>query len=87
MGHGLLKHNKEALRGEPESPRNSLRGLMKEVSLKELRTFRLEDWSNTGCFKLTSNSQPLAIIIVGAVDEMRRRIEALASQIDAGRGK
>jgi len=40
-----------------------------------------------GCFEITSDGKVVAIVMVGAVQVMKDRLIAIASQIDLARGK
>jgi hypothetical protein len=60
---------------------------MKDISISRLKKMLAEEIRESGCFELTADSQHVAYVIVGTEGEMKTRIEAIASQIDAGRGK
>jgi len=60
---------------------------MKEVSLTELKKLSAEGLKDSPCFQVTVNCEPVAIVIVGAMEGMKDRIRVLASQLDAARGK
>lgn len=61
---------------------------MKSVKLSELKQkMTTQDVKDSPCFELTSDGEPIAIVIVSAEGAMAERIKGLASLVDAGRGK
>ena len=59
---------------------------MKQISLTKFKQMPVRDIEEGGCFQLVADGVPVAQVIVGAKEEMRNRIEGIASQIDSGRG-
>jgi len=60
---------------------------MKEVSISKLKQMTGDDIKEGGCFRIMKDEEEIAIVIVGAIQEMRYKILASASQIDLMRGK
>lgn len=60
---------------------------MKQVPMTKFKQMSAEEIEDGGCFELTKDGEPVAQVIVGTEGEMRTRIEGIASQIDASRGK
>jgi len=60
---------------------------MKQIPISKVKQMTAQEIKDGGCFEITSDEQPVAIVIVGAVQEMKQRITVLASQIDLARGK
>jgi len=60
---------------------------MKEVSISELRKMSADQIKESGCFRIMADGEPVAIVIVGAIQVMQDKIMALGSQIDSMRGK
>jgi len=46
-----------------------------------------DDIKDSGCFTIVKDDEEVAIVIVGAIQEMRNKINVAASQIDAMRRK
>jgi len=60
---------------------------MKEVTISQLKQMSAKEIREEPSLKLVADGELVAHIIVGAQGEMKTRIEAIASMIDAGRGK
>ena len=60
---------------------------MKQVSISKVKQLTAQEIKDGGCFEIISDGEPVAIVIVGAIEEMKQRITASASQIDLARGK
>ena len=60
---------------------------MKQVSISKLKQLTAEQIKDGGCFEIGADGEPVAIVIVGAIEEMKQRIATSASQIDLARGK
>ena len=60
---------------------------MKEISISKLRRMSVEEVKDGGCFRIIADGEQVAIVIVGAEAGMNVKLDALASQIDAARGK
>lgn len=60
---------------------------MKQISISKLKQMTGDDIKNGGCFRIVKDDEEIAIVIVGAIQEMKTKIEVCASQIDAMRGK
>lgn len=60
---------------------------MKQISISKLKQMSGDDIKDSGCFTIVKDDEQIAIVIVGAVQEMKSRLHTLASQIDLARGK
>lgn len=60
---------------------------MKKVSITKFKQMPVQEIKDSGCLELVADGEPVALVVVGAVGEMKNRIEGAASQIDASRGK
>jgi len=60
---------------------------MKQVTLTQLRRKTAQQIRDGGCFEVLADGERVAIVIVGAIEEMRQAIVGRASQIDLARGK
>lgn len=60
---------------------------MKQISISKLKQLSAEEIKDGGCFEIVADGEPVAIVIVGAIEEMKQRIVVSASQIDLARGK
>lgn len=60
---------------------------MKDIPISELRKMSADDIRNGGCLRIMADGEPVAIVIVGAIQAMQDKIIAQASMIDAMRGK
>jgi len=60
---------------------------MKEVSISKLKQMTGDEIKDGGCFTIVKDDEEIAIVIVGAIQEMKSKIMVLASQIDLMRGK
>jgi len=60
---------------------------MKQISISKVKQMTAQEIKDGGCFEIVADEQPVAIVIVGAVEVMKQRMVALASQIDLARGK
>jgi hypothetical protein len=60
---------------------------MKEITISELRKMSADDIRAGGCLRIMADGEQVAIVVVGAIQGMGDRIAAIASQIDAARGK
>lgn len=60
---------------------------MKDISVSKLKQMSAKEIKESGCLELKADGEHVAYVIVGTEGEMKTRIEATASQIDAGRGK
>lgn len=60
---------------------------MKQISISKLKQMTGDDIKNGGCFTIVKDDEEVAIVIVGAIQEMKNRIGVLAGQIDLARGK
>lgn len=59
---------------------------MKEISWTELKKVALSEIKSGQCLKVTGDGEMAFYIIAKPEGEMRNRIEAIASQIDASKG-
>jgi hypothetical protein len=59
---------------------------MREISITELRKLKVGDLKDGPCLKISSDGEFLAYVVMQPEGEMRTRIEAISSQIDASRG-
>ena len=60
---------------------------MKEVAISKLKQMTGDEIKEGGCFRIIKDEEEIALVIVGAIQEMRTKIVAQASQIDLMRGK
>jgi hypothetical protein len=60
---------------------------MKEVAISKLKQMTGDEIKEGGCFRIIKDEEEIALVIVGAIQEMRDKIVAQASQIDLMRGK
>lgn len=60
---------------------------MKTISVTEFKKMKAPEIKDSGCLTLTSDGEEIAIVIIGAKEEMRNKIIVCASQIDVSRGK
>jgi len=60
---------------------------MKQIPISKVKQMTAQEIKDGGCFEITSDSEPIATVIVGAVSLMKDKIQAAASQIDAMRNK
>ena len=60
---------------------------MKEISLTGLKLKKVPELKESGCLKVTADGEMILYAVIRPEGVMRDRIEALCSQIDAGRGK
>ena len=60
---------------------------MKQIPISKLKQMTAQEIREGGCFEIISDGEPIAIVIVGAIEAMKQQIKALASQINLARGK
>lgn len=60
---------------------------MKRLTLSEFRKLTAQQLKDGPCLEITSDGEPVAIVVVGSEADMRERIRGLSGLIDAGRGK
>jgi antitoxin (DNA-binding transcriptional repressor) of toxin-antitoxin stability system len=60
---------------------------LKTITLSEFRKLKAEEIKTGPSIEITSDGTPVGVLIVGAVSGMRDRVNGIASQIDAGRGR
>jgi len=60
---------------------------MKEISLTRFKQMTAEEIKESPCMSLTKDGEEIAIIIVGAKEEMLNKVKVSAGLIDASRGK
>jgi len=60
---------------------------MKQVSITKVKQLTAGEIKDGGCFEIVADGEPVALVIVGAIEVMKQRLTALASQIDLARGK
>jgi len=60
---------------------------MKQISISKLKQMTGDEIKDGGCFTIVKDGEEVAIVIVGAIQEMKNKITVCASQIDAMRRK
>jgi len=60
---------------------------MRQITITQLKQMSAKEIEDGGCFEITSDGKVVAIVMVGAVQVMKDRLIAIASQIDLARGK
>jgi len=60
---------------------------MKQISVSKLKQLTATQIRDGGCFEIVADSEHVALVVVGAVEEMKNRIVVAMGQIDASRGK
>lgn len=60
---------------------------MKQVSLTKFKQMTATEIKDSGCINLVADGETIAIVVIGAVEEMKQRITGNASMIDLARGK
>jgi len=60
---------------------------MKQIPISKVKQMTAQEIKEGGCFEIVSDGESVAIVSVGAIEMMKQKIMALASQIDLSRGK
>ena len=59
---------------------------MREVTWTDLKKMLLEDVVKGQCLRVTGNMEMAFYVVIKPQEAMRQRVEAICSQIDAGKG-
>ena len=60
---------------------------MKQIPIGQFKLLKSQEIKESSCLELTSDGEHLCYVIVGVEGDMKWRIQGIASQIDAARGK